>query len=119
MVCQGAVENLLERSSHIQLLDGSVVKMTEEARDSLLKKLNFLSIKALRCLGMAYKDDLDELSDYDGENHPGHKSLLDPTNYDSIESNLIFVGMAGLRVIIVYHLLCFVCHSYTSCVMDA
>jgi Ca2+-transporting ATPase len=41
---------------------------------------------------------LQELSDYDGETHPGHGKLLDTANYDKVESNLIFVGMAGLRV---------------------
>lgn len=82
----------------MQLLDGSVVGMTDGARESLLSKLNVLSAKALRCLGLAYKDDLGNLSDYNGENHPAHNTLLDPCNYDTIESNLIFVGMAGLRV---------------------
>lgn len=94
------MENILERCSYVQLSDGSVVNMTEGARDSLLAKLNGLSAKALRCLGLAYKDDLQELSDYDGEAHPGHGKLLDTSNYDRVESNLIFVGMAGLRVII-------------------
>ena len=82
----------------MQLLDGSVVRMTDGARELLLSKLNVLSSKALRCLGLAYKDDLGNLSDYNGESHPAHNSLLDPCNYVTIESNLIFVGMAGLRV---------------------
>lgn len=93
------MENVVERSTHVQLLDGSVVKMTEGAREALLAKLNNLSGRALRCLGLAYKDQLGELSDYDGENHPAHSSLLNPSNYDKIETDLIFVGMAGLRVI--------------------
>jgi len=91
------VENVVERSTHVQLLDGSVIKMTEGAREALLAKLNNLSGRALRCLGLAYKDQLGELSDYDGENHPAHSSLLNPSNYDKIETDLIFVGMAGLR----------------------
>ena len=92
------MENILERCTHVQLLDGSVVDMTEKACDALLAKLNGLSAKALRCLGLAYKDDLQELSDYDGETHPGHATLLDTSNYDKVENNLVFVGMAGLRV---------------------
>ncbi|KAG0559244.1 hypothetical protein M758_10G088300 [Ceratodon purpureus] len=97
LLVKGAVENILERCTHVQLLDGSVVNMTEGARDALLAKLNGLSAKALRCLGLAYKDDLQDLSDYDGETHPGHAKLLDTSSYDKVESNLIFVGMAGLR----------------------
>jgi Ca2+-transporting ATPase len=96
--CQGAVENVLERSTHLQLSDGSVEEMTEVARNAILAKLHGLSTKALRCLGLAYKYDLAELSAYDGESHGAHKLLLDPNNYDQIESGLIFVGMAGLRV---------------------
>lgn len=95
---QGAVENVLERSTHLQLSDGTVEEMTDEARNALLAKLHGLSKKALRCLGLAYKYDLAELSTYDGESHSAHKLLLDLNNYDQIESGLIFVGMAGLRV---------------------
>ena len=57
-----------------------------------------MSSKGLRCLGLGYKDDLGELSDYNGERHPSHKKLVDPTCYDSIETDLIFVGVVGLRV---------------------
>ncbi|KAK1285659.1 Calcium-transporting ATPase 4, endoplasmic reticulum-type [Acorus calamus] len=38
-----------------------------------------------------------DFSTYNGESHPAHKLLLDPSNYSSIESDLIFVGLAGLR----------------------
>jgi Ca2+-transporting ATPase len=99
MTClQGAVENILDRSSFLQLSNGEVVALTDAAKAALLKKLNALSSKALRCLGFAYKDDLHEFATYDGESHPAHKLLLDPANYSNIESNLVFVGMSGLRV---------------------
>ncbi|KAG0626234.1 hypothetical protein M758_2G113100 [Ceratodon purpureus] len=97
LLVKGAVENVLERSTHLQLSDGSVEEMTDVARHAILAKLHGLSTKALRCLGLAYKLDLAELSTYDGESHSAHKLLLDPNNYDQIESGLIFVGMAGLR----------------------
>lgn len=97
LLVKGAVENVLERSTHVQLLDGTVKEMTEEARSVLLSKIYSMSTKCLRCLGLAYTDDLGDLSDYDGESHSAHKLLLDPMNYDDIESRLIFVGMAGLR----------------------
>lgn len=97
LLVKGAVENVLERSTHLQLSDGSVEELTEEARNAVLAKLHGLSTKALRCLGFAYKEDLGDLSSYDGESHSSHKLLLDPANYDVIESGLVFVGMAGLR----------------------
>ncbi|EMS63834.1 Calcium-transporting ATPase 4, endoplasmic reticulum-type [Triticum urartu] len=97
LLVKGAVETLLERSSHIQLQDGSVVPLDEKSRKAILASLHELSTKALRCLGFAYKEDLGEFATYDGEYHPAHKLLLDPANYAAIETDLIFVGLAGLR----------------------
>lgn len=82
----------------MQLADGSIVPMDEPCRQLLLLKLLEMSSKGLRCLGLAFKDDLGELSDYYAECHPAHKKLLDPSNYSLIETNLIFVGVVGLRV---------------------
>lgn len=65
----------------------------------ILDALNEMSTGALRCLGFAYKTELSEFETYDGsEDHPAHRLLLDPSNYSSIESELIFAGLAGLRV---------------------
>ncbi|XP_077234433.1 calcium-transporting ATPase, endoplasmic reticulum-type-like [Tasmannia lanceolata] len=97
LLLKGAVESVLERSSHVQLADGSAVPMDEPCRQLLVAKLLEMSSKGLRCLGFAYKDDLGELSDYYAETHPAHKKLLDPSNYSAIESNLVFVGVVGLR----------------------
>ncbi|KAJ7556513.1 hypothetical protein O6H91_05G086600 [Diphasiastrum complanatum] len=97
LLVKGAVENLLERSSFLQLKDGTVVEMDEFSRDSLVAKLNILSSKALRCLAFAFKEELGEFSSYDGENHPAHRKLLDPVNYADIESDLIFAGIVALR----------------------
>ena len=98
-VLQGAVENLLERSSYVQLFDGSVVELDSKAKAAILNSLNELSSAALRVLGFAYKEDPPEFTTYNGdEDHPAHNLLLDPANYSSIESNLVFAGLAGLRV---------------------
>lgn len=95
---QGAVESLLERSSYVQLADGSIFPIDQNCRQLLLSRLLDMSSKGLRCLGLAFKDDLGDLSDYYTENHPAHKKLLDPSCYSSIESGLIFVGVVGIRV---------------------
>ncbi|KAK6260513.1 hypothetical protein SCA6_014987 [Theobroma cacao] len=97
LLVKGAVESLLERSTHVQLADGSLVPMDEPCRQLLLSRHSEMSSKGLRCLGLAYKDELGEFSDYHSENHPAHKKLLDPACYSSIESDLIFVGVVGLR----------------------
>lgn len=93
------METLLERSSFVQLLDGSVVELDQSSRDIILKSLHEMSTSALRVLGFAYKDDIPDFDTYNGdEEHPAHQLLLNPANYSSIESNLVFVGLAGLRV---------------------
>uniref|UniRef100_A0A2N9IX07 P-type Ca(2+) transporter n=1 Tax=Fagus sylvatica TaxID=28930 RepID=A0A2N9IX07_FAGSY len=97
LLVKGAVENVLERSTKIQLLDGSVLELDQNSRKLILDALQEMSTGALRCLGFAYKEELSEFDTYDGEDHPAHALLLDPSNYSSIESNLIFVGLAGLR----------------------
>ncbi|XP_021831378.1 calcium-transporting ATPase 1, endoplasmic reticulum-type-like [Prunus avium] len=98
LLVKGAVENVLERSTKVQLLDGTVVPLDENSRNTIVKALNEMSTSALRCLGFAYKDELADFESYDGdEDHPAHRLLLDPSNYSSIESNLVFVGLVGLR----------------------
>lgn len=93
------MENVLERSSKIQLRDGSVVNLDSKTRNFILEALHEMSSGALRCLGFAYKDELPMFENYNGnDDHPAHQLLLNPSNYSSIESELIFVGMAGLRV---------------------
>lgn len=98
LLVKGAVENVLERSSKIQLRDGSIVKLDNNARNLVLQALHEMSTSALRCLGFAYKDEIPKFEDYDGsDDHPAHQLLLNPSNYSSIESDLIFVGLVGLR----------------------
>ncbi|KAH7296156.1 hypothetical protein KP509_26G011600 [Ceratopteris richardii] len=97
LLVKGAVENILERSSYVQLSDGTVVALTNAIQEHLLDKLKAMSSKALRCLAFAYKENLGDLNSYDGEGHPAHAVLLDPNNYSAIESDLVFVGMVGLR----------------------
>ncbi|KAI8015983.1 Calcium-transporting ATPase 4, endoplasmic reticulum-type [Camellia lanceoleosa] len=98
LLVKGAVENVLERSSFVQLLEGSIVELNQTSRDIILKSLHEMSSSALRCLGFAYKQDLHEFATHNGdEDHPAHELLLNPSNYSAIESKLIFVGLAGLR----------------------
>lgn len=90
---------MLDRSSKVQLRDGSVVKLDDNAKKLILQALHEMSTSALRCLGFAYKDELANFENYNGnEDHPAHQLLLDPNNYSSIEDELIFVGLVGLRV---------------------
>ncbi|GAB4824336.1 Calcium-transporting ATPase 4, endoplasmic reticulum-type [Ancistrocladus abbreviatus] len=99
LLVKGAVENLLERSSFVQLLDGSIIELDGSTKSKISDSLEEMSKNALRCLGFAYKVDLPkEFATYDGDHdHPAHELLVNPSNYSSIESNLIFAGLAGIR----------------------
>ncbi|XP_044506703.1 calcium-transporting ATPase 4, endoplasmic reticulum-type-like [Mangifera indica] len=98
LLVKGAVENLLVRSTKIQLLDGSLVPLDHNSKNIILQAHHEMSTGALRCLGFAYKDELPDFETYDGsEDHPAHALLLNPSNYASIESKLTFVGLVGLR----------------------
>ncbi|KAL6998284.1 Calcium-transporting ATPase 1, endoplasmic reticulum-type [Sarracenia purpurea var. burkii] len=98
LLVKGAVENLLERSTSVQLLDGSVVELDQGSRKVILQALDEMSTGALRCLGFAYKDAIPDFETYNGdEDHPAHELLLNPSNYSAIESDLTFVGLVGLR----------------------
>ena len=58
-----------------------------------------MSKRALRCLAFAIKtgESLGDLETYDGDaRHPGRATLADPSGYESVESGLTFVGVAGL-----------------------
>ncbi|GMI88941.1 endomembrane-type CA-ATPase 4 [Hibiscus trionum] len=98
LLVKGAVENLLDRSYFMQLRDGSIIELDQYSKDLILQTLHEMSTDALRCLGFAYKEELFEFATYNGdEDHPAHQLLLNPSNYSSIESKLIFVGLVGLR----------------------
>jgi magnesium-transporting ATPase (P-type) len=58
-----------------------------------------LAGRALRLLAFAARETLPAaLTDYDGsEGHPGSRLLSNPANYPGIESELVFLGVAGLH----------------------
>ncbi|NLX86400.1 MAG: calcium-translocating P-type ATPase, SERCA-type [Clostridiales bacterium] len=77
---KGAVEELLKISDSI-LLDGKVVKLEQQHRDTILKTNEDMARDALRVLGMAYKD-IRDLSRGSGE--------------QAYENGLTFIGMMGM-----------------------
>lgn len=65
---------------------------------STRRLLDQLAGRALRLLAFAVRSDLGDLADYDGsESHRGHRRLADPSQYAAIESDLTFLGLAGLQ----------------------
>ena len=102
---KGAPESVLDRCTFVLLEDGSVVPMDDDIREEMDEAIAELSANALRCIGLAYNStlsnlpgDLSLLCDYDGsEEHPGNAVLKNPGVEVEIESNLTFVGVAGMR----------------------
>jgi Ca2+-transporting ATPase len=102
---KGAPESVLDRCSSVLLENGEVVPMNDDIRDEMNAEISELSNNALRCIGLAYNahlsllpGDLSLLCDYDGsEDHPAHEVLKTPGVEIEIESDLVFVGVAGMR----------------------
>ena len=100
LLVKGAAECVLQRCSKVMLADGRVVPLDKAARTRLTKLLDTKAGHALRLLAFATKpaSELGMLSSYDGsESHPAHALLAEPAGYAALESNLTFVGLAGLR----------------------
>ena len=100
LLVKGAPECVLERCTNVLLPDGSVVSLSDDLRKDIIATVGEMSSNALRCLGFALKTgaELGKLGSYDGtETHAAHKDLMDPAKYESIESDLTFCGLAGLR----------------------
>jgi len=73
---KGAPERVIENCNYI-LINGSVQLLLASYKSSLIRAVESMSYKALRCIACAYK-------------------VSGITRNDSLESNLIFVGIAGI-----------------------
>ncbi|MDH5794520.1 MAG: cation-translocating P-type ATPase [Candidatus Bathyarchaeota archaeon] len=82
---KGAPEVILGHCSHI-LTGGKLAKLTSKRRGAIAKVNEDLANQALRLLGIAYK----ELDNVKAESFAGK------ARNDKIESNLVFIGLAGM-----------------------
>jgi Ca2+-transporting ATPase len=73
---KGAPERIIEKCSHV-LINGEVKLLTTSLKASIMKSVDEMSNNALRCIAGAYKDS-------------------GVTRSKSVESGLIFVGVAGI-----------------------
>ncbi len=77
---KGSVETVLERCKRVYQNDKEV-KLGKVGRSEILSKNELMADQALRVLGMAYKVVSQQLAEYDEE---------------SVENNLVFVGLVGM-----------------------
>ena len=97
MYSKGAPESIIEKCTQVLQPSGEKAPMNDQVKRQILENVQKLSSQALRCIALAYKDDCGELSDYDGESHPGHKLLEDYSNFDQLEQGLTFLGVVGMK----------------------
>lgn len=76
---KGAPEVLLEKCTHI-LVDGERQELTESKREQVLQQNEEYAEEALRVLGLAYREDVEE-----------------PYDKDNIEKELTFIGLVGME----------------------
>jgi len=96
LLVKGAPNLLLQRCTKLQLQNGKVVPLTSTRRRQIEAKLSEMAARPLRCLALAYKDDLPRaLQRY----IPGQPSALlqRPDQYTQIESGLTLVGWVGIQ----------------------
>ena len=79
------------------LADGRITELEASARSKIAGIIESMAKQSLRCLAFASKTDLEELAGYNGVEHPGHRLLMDPVNYSQLESELVWLGVAGLQ----------------------
>lgn len=95
---KGGTEVIIERCSHIELENGTVVELKEKDKAALLEQANILAVTPLRVLSFAYKNDIGILKDYDGSReHPGHAVIEQVDRYANVEAGMIFCGMVGIK----------------------
>ena len=74
---KGAIDNILLKSSKI-LVDGNIIELTEDIKNTILKEVENMSNSALRVLGVAFKDVENKIS------------------ADEMEENLTVIGIVGM-----------------------
>jgi len=99
---KGAPEMLLNRCSKVKLPNGLVVPMTNAFREQILKKNREMATRPLRCLALALKEggDLGTLGRFSAKSESEaarHPLLNDPAKFAQIETDLTFLGLAGIK----------------------
>eukprot|EP00357_Protocruzia_adherens_P000754 CAMPEP_0115023650 /NCGR_PEP_ID=MMETSP0216-20121206/32568_1 /TAXON_ID=223996 /ORGANISM="Protocruzia adherens, Strain Boccale" /LENGTH=1023 /DNA_ID=CAMNT_0002397157 /DNA_START=284 /DNA_END=3355 /DNA_ORIENTATION=- len=97
MFIKGSPERLIERSAKQLTASGDQVAFSSEDKRKVSEIIQSMSNQGLRCLALCVKDNLVEFASYTGDNHPAHKQLLDPNNFDNCESAPVFVGIVGMQ----------------------
>lgn len=78
------------------LKNGEVTAFTEAAKKNVAKRVNDMADASLRTLAMAVRRG-GPLASYDGPSHPEHENFKEPGNFINFETDMIFIGVAGIQ----------------------
>lgn len=96
LLVKGAPDMLLEKCTKAMLASGEVVEMSQEVKKIIIEKIKDASKKAYRCLGFAYKENLEESLATAGESQLNAIASQEKS-YLSIENECTFVGYVGIK----------------------
>jgi len=97
LYCKGAPESVIERCAFARLADGSTVPFGAAERAAVLEVVSEMAARPLRVLACAIREDVDGLATYDGPDHPSHSELLKTHLFKDLESDMVFVGLCGIK----------------------
>jgi P-type Ca2+ transporter type 2C len=86
--------------TRVRLANGKTVPLTHELRHQIQNKVNAMAVRPLRCLGLAVKEgpDLGQLNKLTSEEEAAASPYLrNPSQFAQIESNLVFLGICGIK----------------------
>lgn len=88
---------ILQRCNRAKLRDGTVVPLNQKLISQIEAAINSIGNRALRCIGLAFKDneDLDPLLLQDSGQYDSY--LKDTSKFETIENDMIFVGLVAIR----------------------
>ena len=97
LLCKGAPNMLLKRCTHAKLRDGSVVPLTVDLRDKIDSTISSIGNRALRCIGLAVKEN-ESLEPQLRKGEGSYVEVLkDSSKYESFETDLTFAGIVAIR----------------------
>ncbi len=91
---------LLPRCTHVRLDNGKVLKLTGQLRSQITSHFKGMAKRPLRCLALAVKEgrSLGKLSRVASRAEVIESGMASsPKQFSSIESNLVFVGICGIK----------------------
>ncbi len=101
LLSKGAPEKIISRSKYY-LHRGSVISLTSSKKQEILKEIEMLSLRGLRCLGAAYKvDGINRTGDVERDFiFVGFCAIIDPPRKDSKEA-VVKCKEAGISTIMI------------------